>query len=74
MTNINHAFLSAGLADVAHVVEDSPYLASIVRAIQLEREAMGQVQTQALRDLAVMSDPELAEAIGKFIAAGERVF
>lgn len=74
---INHAFLSSGLDNVAFVVQDSPYLSAIIRAVKLERDAMliiGRQQVRALRDLQHLVEPEVAEMVSEFVTAGERVF
>lgn len=72
MNATTRAILTAGLADVLHVVEDAPYLAHIVQAAQKEREAMltvGKLQLDVLR-LAMRNVPELAN----IVALAERVF
>jgi division protein CdvB (Snf7/Vps24/ESCRT-III family) len=66
------AEVAKGLTDVAYMVQDVPYLASIVQVVQTEREAMltvGKLQLDVLR-LAMRNVPELAN----IVALAERVF
>jgi hypothetical protein len=66
------AEVAKGLTDVAYMVQDVPYLASIVQVTQTEREAMltvGKLQLDVLR-LAMRNVPELAN----IVALAERVF
>jgi hypothetical protein len=64
--------VSKGLADVAHTVEDSPYLRAIMAAALSEREAMirtGQVMLECVR-IASRQNRELQVVVD----LAERVF
>lgn len=64
--------VTAGLADVAHCVADAPYLAAIMHAAQMEREAQMQAGTVLLECVCVTAryHPELRAILD----LGERVF
>jgi len=72
MNSHTRAILTAGLADVLHVVEDAPYLASIVQAAQKEREAQllaGRALLECVR-ITARHFPEMQVLVD----LGERVF
>lgn len=73
--HMNHRILiERGLADVAHVVEDSDYLRSVMTAVKMEREAMlimGRAQLAVLRVTARMAASADLDAL---IVTAESVF
>lgn len=64
--------ITNGLADVAHVVEDSAYLRAICAGVAVEREIM--IQTGLALLQAVRITAKLAPELHVLVTMGERAF